>query len=76
MSLQRLGAGEALNPDTQGGAELLVLEGALLDGREILERGAWLRLPPGSASALRAGPEGVTLYLKTGHLSALTGMAP
>lgn len=78
VSLQRLGGGEALNPDMRGGAELLVLvlEGTLSDGRGILERGAWLRLPPGSASALRAGPEGLTLYLKTGHLSALTGMAP
>lgn len=75
VSLQRLGAGEALNPDTQGGAELLVLEGTLSDGPQRLERGAWLRLPPGSASALRAGAAGVTLYLKTGHLAELAGTA-
>lgn len=75
VCLQRLGADEPLNPDTQGGAELLVLEGALSDGPQRMARGSWLRLPPGSASALRAEAEGVTLYLKTGHLKALAEAA-
>lgn len=75
VCLQRLGHGEWLEPDTQGGAELLVIDGTLSDGPHTLGRGSWLRLPPGADGALRAGIEGVTLYLKTGHLSALAGLA-
>lgn len=75
VDLQRLGNSEPLNPDTRGGAELLVLEGTLSDEAQDFVPGSWLRLPPGSVSALCAGPEGVTLYLKTGHLTTLAGKA-
>jgi anti-sigma factor ChrR (cupin superfamily) len=71
VSLLRLPPGHALQLDVQGGAELLVLEGELIDKATVLGPLSWLRLPPGDGSELRAGASGVTLYLKTGHLAGL-----
>ena len=56
---------------TQGGAEVLVLDGQLVEGREPFGRGSWMRLPPGAVCTLTAGADGVTIYLKTGHLAGL-----
>ena len=70
VSLQRLKAGEALFPTKiVGGAELLVLEGELIDEGQIYQRGGWMRLPKGAQAHINAGEEGVTFYLKTGHLA-------
>jgi anti-sigma factor ChrR (cupin superfamily) len=71
VRLLRLPPGHALHPDAQGGAELLVLEGRLVDGATVLGPLDWLRTPPGDASELRAGACGVTVYLKSGHLAGL-----
>lgn len=67
--LQRLAPGTPLQADTRGGAELLVLAGALAEAGSAWPAGSWLRLPAGATQALAAGPEGATLYLKTGHLA-------
>lgn len=72
VSLQRIDAGQAVLPDAAGGAEVLVLGGAMQVADRLLERGAWLRLPSGARADWRAGPDGVSLYLKTGHLAHLT----
>lgn len=69
VSLQRLPPGLPLQPDTRGGAELLVLAGQLVDHETPYPAGSWLRLAPQEACALRAAAEGATLYLKTGHLA-------
>ncbi|MDY0744665.1 cupin domain-containing protein [Paucibacter sp. R3-3] len=67
VRLERLPPGLLLALDASGGAELLVLEGALSMPGQRLEPGSWLRLPaPGSE--LRGGDAGTLLYLKTGHL--------
>jgi anti-sigma factor ChrR (cupin superfamily) len=71
VSLLRLPPGHALQPDAQGGAELLVLQGQLGADTTVLGPLGWLRLPPGDALELRAGAFGATLYLKTGHLAGL-----
>ena len=71
VSLQRLPSGVPVIVDTQGGAELLVLEGQLVEGGEQFGRGSWMRLPSGASYALTAGADGVTIYLKTSHLSGL-----
>lgn len=68
VSLQRFPPGAPVIVDTQGGAELLVLDGQIAEGPERLDRGSWMRLPPGSNCALTAGASGLTIYLKTGHL--------
>ena len=69
MSLQKLGAGEALFTEPVGGAELLILQGELESDEEKFGKGSWLRLPPGKHPSYTAGPQGLTLYLKTGHLA-------
>lgn len=56
--------------DAQGGLELLVIEGALTENGETLDRWDWLRLPVGSALRVTAGPDGARIWVKTGHLAA------
>ncbi|ERL54342.1 cupin domain-containing protein [Psychrobacter aquaticus] len=70
VSLQRLSAGEALFTDEiiTGGAEILVLEGELIDDKQVYKRGGWIRLPVGDYAPIKSGLEGATTYLKTGHL--------
>lgn len=70
VELRRLTPQGGLTLAPEGGAELLVLAGNLtLDGASY-PRGTWIRLPPGDTPGLLAGPNGVTVYLKSGHLSA------
>lgn len=89
VSLQRLKANEALFTDTvfidtiftdaiKGGAEILVLDGELIDTEltddaKTYTRGSWLRLPVGEKLQIKAGIHGATVYLKTGHLSKVIG---
>ncbi|MEW9920613.1 cupin domain-containing protein [Marimonas sp. MJW-29] len=68
VSYHRLGPGETLAQPAKGGAELLVLSGALTEGADTLVRGSWLRLPEGAALDAVAGPEGAKVWMKTGHL--------
>jgi anti-sigma factor ChrR (cupin superfamily) len=68
VSLQRLGAGEAILDQAAGGAELLVLAGEIDAGDACHPRGTWIRLPAGDRPDWRAGLDGITFYLKTGHL--------
>lgn len=73
--LQRIDAGEALFADTiVGGAELLVLEGTLIEAGQSYQRGGWIRLPVDATSQITAGENGATVYLKTGHLSQIIGI--
>ncbi|WP_374430055.1 cupin domain-containing protein [Ideonella dechloratans] len=76
VDLLRLPAGRAVLADPTGGSEWLVLVGRLRLAGELLPCESWLRLPPGDAPALQAGPEGVTLYRKTGHLARPLGLEP
>ena len=79
VSLQRIDAGEILfSNKIAGGAELLVLEGELIDNEIIdnaqtYQRGGWIRLPIDAAPQIIAGANGATVYLKTGHLSQVIG---
>ena len=74
VCLQRLAGGQAVFPDPVDSAELLVLAGELRAGEALYDRESWMRLPAGEYPALVAGVDGATLYLKTGHLSGMTGM--
>lgn len=79
VSLQRLNANEALFSGTiKGGAEILVLDGELIDEEPInpdqtYTRGGWIRLPIGAVPQIKAGNQGATIYLKTGHLAQVIG---
>jgi len=75
VSLVKLAAGARFLSQFVEGAELLVLEGSLNEAAHEYGQGSWLRLPPGEHPQVVAGPQGVTLYLKTGHLGKyLTGV--
>ena len=79
VSLQRLDANEVLFTEAiKGGAEILVLDGELIDGEliedaQIYTRGGWIRLPVDALPPIKAGAQGATVYLKTGHLSYIIG---
>jgi anti-sigma factor ChrR (cupin superfamily) len=55
--------------NTEGGAELLVLDGSFTEGTDTLVRHAWLRLPVGYTFSARTGDHGARLWIKTGHLT-------
>ena len=63
-----LQADACLSENPIGGAEVLVLDGSLSEGEDVLRQGSWLRLPDGAPMTLRAGPDGAKLWIKTGHL--------
>lgn len=69
----RLAGGQAVFPDPVDSAELLVLAGELRADEQFYDRGSWVRLPAGEYPEFVAGAGGVTLYLKTGHLSGTIG---
>ncbi|SUD90687.1 cupin domain-containing protein [Psychrobacter phenylpyruvicus] len=94
VSLQRIKAGEPIfvedrfvdgvaNGDhaavTSGGAEILVIDGMLLDAETQYQPQSWIRLPAGgnlgSDCNLIAGESGATIYIKTGHLLNVIGAA-
>ena len=51
------------------GIELMVLDGSFMEGGEAFEPLSWLRLPPGEAATVRAGPNGSKTWVKSGHLA-------
>lgn len=69
VCLQRVAAGGSILMDAAGGAELLVLEGRIVDGDRRYKPGTWIRLPAGERPGFTAGEKGVRFYLKTGHLA-------
>ncbi|MEM6441199.1 MAG: cupin domain-containing protein [Pseudomonadota bacterium] len=68
VRIEAWAAGASHPLDTAGGAELLVLAGGGEAEGEALREGAWLRVPDGEAARLTAGPAGLRVWLKTGHL--------
>lgn len=60
--------GAQVTIDAPQGAELLVLAGGASETGETLREHSWLRLPMHSSGRAVAGPEGATVWIKTGHL--------
>ncbi len=54
--------------DTSLGAELLVLAGSFTESNDNLRSHSWLRMPLGSSIKATTGPNGVRVWVKTGHL--------
>jgi len=68
VEMRRIDAGNVLEIDTsRGGAELLVVSGALDYEGRILGKESWLRLPH-DVVALLPVSEAAVVWLKTGHL--------
>jgi len=75
VSLQRIDAGELLfNETVHGGAEILVVAGELTEGKQVYQQDSWIRLPIDENVQIKAGVEGSTIYLKTGHLNHVIGL--
>ena len=60
--------GSEWNEKANGGIEILVLEGSLVEAGEELNAGSWLRLPEGMALVAKVGTDGARIWMKTGHL--------
>ena len=73
VCLLRLAGGQSAFAEPVDSAELLVLAGELRAGEQSYDRGSWVRLPAGEYPEYLAATGGVTLYLKTGHLSGTMG---
>ncbi|XYJ08854.1 cupin domain-containing protein [Telluria sp. B2] len=71
VSLQRVEANGMVLAEPVAGAEMLVLAGELVEDDARHACGTWMRLPAGAYPALRAGPQGATLYLRTGAPAAV-----
>jgi hypothetical protein len=68
VRLERWAADALIELAPLGGAEILVLDGAFEETGERFDTQSWLRLPPGAVLAARTGPDGCTVWIKTGHL--------
>lgn len=68
VSYHVLDAAASLTSSDAGGIEVLILAGAVTFNGELLEKGAWLRLPEGKALSIKAAQSGAKLWMKTGHL--------
>jgi anti-sigma factor ChrR (cupin superfamily) len=69
VCLLRLPPGMPIFTDVIDGAELLVVEGNVVEDAISYAQGSWIRLPRYSTCAIAAGSDGATCYIKTGHLS-------
>jgi len=69
VSYSHLSAGAVFANSDEGGIEMLVIDGSISEGGEILGKGAWLRLPNDQGLNVTAGPDGAKVWIKTGHLA-------
>lgn len=72
VRLEHWAAGTQASFAADGGAELFVLEGGSTESGDELRRHSWLRVPDGGAVSLVAGNDGASIWIKTGHLRAIT----
>jgi len=64
----RLEAGATLDITDAGGIEVLVIDGTITTQDDTLGNGGWLRLPEGTPLHMKAGNDGASVWIKTGHL--------
>lgn len=68
VTYSHLDAGATLTSDAAGGIELLIIDGSITTGGDVLNKNDWLRLPEDQTLSATAGPEGAKVWIKTGHL--------
>lgn len=68
VAIERLAPGERLFSGAIPGAEIVVLAGELHGDGAPWAAGTWIRRPAGAVPAILAGPQGATVYVKTGPL--------
>jgi len=68
VELIKLGAGETLKGISDGGVEILCLNGSFEESEESFTQQSWLRLADGAEFSIKASSEGAEFWMKTGHL--------
>lgn len=68
VRVERWDAGAEVAVDTEGGAEIFVLDGSFEDGGDRFRTHSWLRVPISSKVSVKAGREGAMVWIKSGHL--------
>lgn len=68
VQLEAWSPGAQIDMHYPDGAELLVIQGDLTAAGEALVAQSWLRLPIGAHLSATAGPQGASVWVKTGHL--------
>ncbi len=68
VTYSHLDPGVSLKSDASGGIELLVIDGTITNGEDVLHKNGWLRLPEGEKLSATAGAEGAKIWMKSGHL--------
>ena len=69
VALERWSPNTTVEIADHQGAEILVLDGSFDEGGDSLKPESWLRLPKGSHSIAKAGPNGAKLWIKRNHLA-------
>ena len=72
VTLEQWDAGVTSELSSDGGLEILVLDGAIDSDGESFARHDWLRFPADARVSLRAGKDGARLWIKRGHLAQVT----
>lgn len=67
VTLQKLKIGQSVLADNHHPCELLVVSGTLIHQQHSYPSGSWIRRPSSDHSELSAGPDGATIYLKSGQ---------
>ena len=57
-----------IDVDSEGGAELFVLDGSFEEAGETIRRHSWLRVPIDQPIRAKSGPDGARVWIKSGHL--------
>ena len=68
VRLEHWDANSKISIDTKGGLEAFVLDGSFTEAEDTLVKHSWLRIPDGSNLTATAGPNGASIWIKTGHL--------
>lgn len=69
VRMERWAAGADIPLNADGGLEVLVTAGGFEESGETFSAESWLRLPKGAKTTAKAGADGVTFWIKRGHLS-------
>ncbi|MDJ0824003.1 MAG: cupin domain-containing protein [Rhodobacter sp.] len=72
VRVETWGPGADVTLDAAGGMEVFVIDGGFAEGGDTLGAWDWLRLPVGTATTAKAGPEGARVWVKSGHLTHVT----
>lgn len=68
VRIEQWSPGAAVRARSDGGLEILCIDGSFTENGETFGAQSWLRLPDGMDLDASAGPDGCQVWLKAGHL--------